>query len=129
MSSAFSMVSLITKPIKTSFRRFTRRLIERVIALFSLTSRLKDECKLFKIDSTGGKKSNPPAGSAMKVGSGSPKRTRGPNLCWCCGSQDSKHECKKRHCIVCGKIGCKHISCSGRFDKKNPASSSGRKLQ
>ena len=48
----------------------------------------------------------------------SKKRANSPFVCWCCGSsEDPKHECKKKLCFVCGKLGCQPALFPDKFVK------------
>ena len=71
-----------------------------------ITSRLFDECKLFDLDKSTSKE---PKGSVLKTDgvkkNNARKSDRKEYKCWSCGDKDSKHECKKAFCSLCGKQG------------------------
>jgi hypothetical protein len=96
-----------------------------------VATRLIDECKLFKIDA---KKEKPQvSGTSMKLSDAFKRNSKGRSekghyVCWCCGSEDSKHECKKRRCFICGKLGCKPESCPDKFDKKGGSQTSDKRI-
>jgi transposase InsO family protein len=81
-----------------------------------VTTRLLDENELFQLDSKASQKA--PSGTAMKANKWDSKKGKGPFQCYCCGSSDPKHKCEKKHCIVCGKLGCLPSTCPEKFDDK-----------